>query len=223
MRLLALGDIHGCYTALTTVMEAAGLTADDRLVTLGDYVDRGPDSCAVLDWLVERHTRGQLAAALLGNHEMMMLAARENYTQFEDWLRNGGDATLASYGPGADLDNIPKAHWDFLCHTCCKYYQNRTHFFVHGNVIPEAPLEEQPDFMLLWEKFHEPPPHQSGKTMVCGHTPQRTGIPRSLGHAICIDTWVYRNGWLTCLDVASGRYWQGNEEGESRTGWLEEG
>jgi hypothetical protein len=63
-------------------------------------------------------------------------------------------------------------------------------------------------------------PHESGKTMICGHSAQRSGRPLVLDHAICIDTWVYGDGWLTCLDVASEVYWQANERGESRMGSL---
>jgi serine/threonine protein phosphatase 1 len=75
--------------------------------------------------------------------------------------------------------------------------------------------------MLYWEHFRNPPAHVSGKVMVCGHTPQKSGRPRSIGHAICIDTWVYGKGWLTCLDVESGKYRQANERGETRSDWLE--
>ena len=58
--------------------------------------------------------------------------------------------------------------------------------------------------------------------MVCGHTPQRSGLPRSIGHAACIDTHACRKGWLTCLDVGSGRWWQANQQGQTRGGWLDE-
>jgi serine/threonine protein phosphatase 1 len=58
--------------------------------------------------------------------------------------------------------------------------------------------------------------------MVCGHTPQKSGRPKSLGHAVCIDTWAYGKGWLTCLEVGTGRYWQANQQGEHRSGWLDD-
>ena len=72
-----------------------------------------------------------------------------------------------------------------------------------------------------WESFNDPPPHESGKVMVCGHTSQKSGVPRNIGHAVCIDTWACGRGWLTCLDVGSGRYWQANQRGETRASWLE--
>jgi serine/threonine protein phosphatase 1 len=58
--------------------------------------------------------------------------------------------------------------------------------------------------------------------MVCGHTAQKSGEPLNLGWAVCIDTWVYGRGWLSCLEPATGRVWQANQRGEHRTGWLPE-
>jgi serine/threonine protein phosphatase 1 len=58
--------------------------------------------------------------------------------------------------------------------------------------------------------------------MICGHTSQKSGQPISLGYAICIDTWVYGKGWLTCLDVNSGEIWQANQKGQLRTALIEE-
>lgn len=224
MRCLAVGDIHGCFAALTTLAALVPFEPDDCLITLGDYVDRGPDSCAVLDWLIAYQKRGRLVA-LRGNHEVMMLQARENEERLKLWLGYGGDAALASYSPFADkgrLIDVPDAHWQLLEDELRGWYETPTHFFVHANAYPDQALSEQPDLMLYWEKFDDPPPHESGKIMVCGHTPQKSGIPRSIGHAVCIDTWVYGNGWLTCLDVGSGQYWQANQRRETRTGRLAE-
>jgi serine/threonine protein phosphatase 1 len=224
VRYLAVGDIHGCYTALVTLAKCIPFTADDVIITLGDYVDRGPDSKAVLDWLIERQASGSLVA-LRGNHEVMMLQAREGSDAFKDWLSCGGDATLASYSaPGKEenLSDILASHWEFVEAETRAWYQTATHFFVHANAYPECPLVDQPDYMLYWEPFGEPARHESGKIMVCGHTPQKTGKPLNLGHAVCIDTWAHGRGWLTCLDIASGRYWQANQQGETRENWLEE-
>ena len=121
------------------------------------------------------------------------------------------------------LDDIPADHWEFLESETRAYYETPTHFFVHANAYPDIPLEDQPDFMLYWEKFDDPPPHVSGKVMICGHTPQRSGRAQvDIGHAICIDTNACRGGWLTCLDVDSGLYWQANQAGETRKAFLED-
>lgn len=223
MRYLAVGDIHGCFRAITTLAAAVPFRPDDVVVTLGDYVNRGPDTYAVLDWLITYRKRAPLIA-LRGNHEIMMLRARDSKEELRRWLEYGGDATLASYSPLDDagrLVDVPDEHWQFLEETR-PLFETDTHFFVHANAYPDCPLDEQPDYMLYWEKFNDPPPHESGKVMVCGHTSQKSGRPRSIGHAICIDTRVYGGGWLTCLDAGSGRYWQANQQGEIRTDWLRE-
>lgn len=223
MRYLAIGDIHGCFKALTTLAESVPIKPDDIVITLGDYVNRGPNSCAVLDWLIARHRQGTLIA-LRGNHEVMMMQARADDDAFRTWLKCGGDATLASYSPFDDcgrLVDVLDSHWDFLENHTHKFLETDTHFFVHANAYAELPLAEQPDFMLFWESFNDPPPHESGKIMVCGHTSQKSGQPRNIGHAVCIDTWACGRGWLTCLDVASGQYWQADQQGETRRGWLD--
>jgi serine/threonine protein phosphatase 1 len=99
-------------------------------------------------------------------------------------------------------------------------HETENHFFVHANADPSAPIYAQPDEMLYWQRFGKPRPHVSGKTMVCGHTIQRSGEPLNVGHAICIDTWAYGKGWLTCLDVETGNYWQTNEQGQRRAAKL---
>src|ERR1700730_14653425 len=101
MRYLAVGDIHGSFKALTTLAAFVPFTAADVIITLGDYVNRGPDSCAVLDWLIAFPQKEKLIA-LRGNHELMMLQPRESDHYFKQWLECGGDATLASYSPFGD-------------------------------------------------------------------------------------------------------------------------
>ena len=116
----------------------------------------------------------------------------------------------------------PEEHWLFLSRDCKPYHETADHFFVHANAYPELPLNDQPDYMLFWERFDQPSPHESGKIMICGHTPQRNGVPLNLGYAVCIDTHAHGGGWLTCLDVTTGRYWQANEQKETRSGVLDE-
>lgn len=213
MRTLAIGDIHGCLTALKELAAYVDFQSDDTVITLGDYVDRGPDSKGVIDFLLHLRTRCRLIP-LRGNHEIMMMAARQSRWGIGGWLSVGGDATIDSYG--TNFDDVPLTHWDFIFSTR-NYYETETHFFVHANVDPKKPLSEQNEDVLFWQPFGYPEPHQSGKIMICGHTSQRTGRPRNLGHAICIDTHVYGKGWLTCLDVATGVYWQTDQRKERRS------
>jgi serine/threonine protein phosphatase 1 len=219
VRVLAIGDIHGCFKSLKALEEFVPFAPDDLLVTIGDYLDRGPDSRSVIDWLIDRKTHGNLVP-LMGNHELMMLAADKSDQHFDEWISCGGDAALQSYGRKAKLDDIPNSHWQFI-RSCRSYYETDTHFFVHANAYPDIELDDQPDFMLFWEHFNDPPQHESGRVMICGHTPQKDGVPRSLGHAVCIDTWAHGRGWLTCLDVQSGKYWQANESKQTRSAYIE--
>src|SRR5262245_35678837 len=92
-RHLAISDIHGCHAALTTLVDYIGLRPDDVVITMGDYVDRGPDSRAVLDWLIEFSSNHRLVP-LRGNHEIMMLRARDDPKAMQDWIGCGGDAAL---------------------------------------------------------------------------------------------------------------------------------
>lgn len=219
-RHLAIGDIHGCIKALTTLVGFVGLRDDDTIVTLGDYVDRGSDSRAVLDFMIEfGHTHRHIP--LRGNHEIMMLDSRDKKSWHHAWLRYGGDATLHSYAASehqaGSFADIPDAHFDFLENKLLPYYECETHFFVHANADANIALQDQTDPTLYWRKYGNPEPHCSGKIMVCGHTPQKTGRPVSNGHSVCIDTWVYGAGWLSCLDVESETVWQANEAGDTRS------
>lgn len=218
MRILAVGDIHGGLIAFETLLNAIELRPDDTLVTLGDYVDRGPDSKRVIERLMELSQTHHLVA-LMGNHEQMMIEAQDNKDLRQMWLGFGGDATVASYG---GLEAVPWSHWDFVEKKCLQIWEAETHFFVHAGCHPDRPLYDQPESRLLWDLFDSAIPHESGKIMVCGHTSQKNGLPNNRGFAVCIDTWAHGNGWLSCLDVNAGYVWQANKYGQTREFSLDE-
>lgn len=213
-RTIAIGDIHGCSKALARLLEEIQPTARDTIVTLGDYVDRGPDSRGVLDLLVDLLGRCELVP-LLGNHEVMLLDAVGSKEDMAFWQACGGQQTLDSYG--GSLKNVPQDHWVFL-RGLLRYYETDAHFFVHANYDPSLPLNRQPDQLLLWEHLARSVPqrHRSGKTAVVGHTPQVSGEVLDLESVICIDTYCFGGGWLTGLDVESGQLWQVDAEGQLR-------
>jgi serine/threonine protein phosphatase 1 len=219
MRTLVIGDIHGCSTALDALLAVVAPQSDDLLITLGDYVDRGPDSRGVLDRHIPLFDAGQLIP-LRGNHEQMMVQARDHYER-RMWLACGGKQTLDSYGHWAsdeEYDRVPDRHWRFLEQDCLDWYETATHIFVHASIYPDYPMADQPAYMLLWEKLDGPVAHHSGKVLICGHTRQFSGEPLDLGCTLCIDTGVYDSqGWLTCLHVETGKYWQANQHGQTRT------
>lgn len=226
MATYAIGDIHGCWTALETLLEQVPIDGEDTLITLGDYIDRGPDSASVIDWLIDLSQQGR-CIPLKGNHEVMLLAALDGSMEAEHWLACGGEETLESYLPKKlkrkpQLTDIPGEHQLFMQHHLSPYHETESHIFVHAGLFHGYPLEDQDEYTLYWDRFYDIAPHESGKVVVCGHTAQKSGRPANNGHAVCIDTWVYGKGWLTCLEVESGRYWQANQKGKHRSDWLDE-
>lgn len=222
MRLLAIGDIHGCLTAFTTLLNEVCPGKDDILVTLGDYVDRGPDSKGVLDRLLSLKAETTLVP-LLGNHDALFRDVLNGTCDcLQGWLSVGGISTLDSYGGKSE---VPESHCEFLKSGCRLWYEPEDEqvFFVHGSAFPNLPLAAQPEEWLLWKRIHDAQwPHESGKTMICGHTAQRSGRPLILPKAICIDTWAFGEGWLTCYDIHNGVFIQSNEDGAVRHLTFEE-
>ena len=207
--LYAIGDIHGHMAeldrVLTLIEEDGG--PDAQVVFLGDYTDRGPDSRAVLDTLVEAKAQGRNWTFLKGNHDRMFEWFMEVPPRHDPymmvslyWLhdRLGGDATLASYGievhperrekdVHADaLDAVPQAHIDFLKDLSLSYETDDL-FFVHAGIRPGVPLDRQSEEDMLWirQEFHNyRRPHP--KLIVHGHTPVRDAT--HYGNRVNIDT-----------------------------------
>jgi serine/threonine protein phosphatase 1 len=222
MRIVTIGDIHGCSIAFDTLLDVIEYQTADLIITLGDYINHGPDSKGVLDRLINLHQTGKLIP-LRGNHELKMLAAASLLPQVTTCEQLLDRDTLASYGkhgqPG-QLKDIHDEHWNFVRNDCVDWWETAHHLFVHATIDPRKPLPEQTEEKLFWQKFDYPAPHFSGKTLICGHSSQKSGKPLNIGHAICIDTWVYGEGWLTGLDIGSGRIWQANQKGQVKQSWI---
>lgn len=215
-RVIAIGDIHGCATALVALLEAIDPLPDDIVVTLGDYIDRGPNSREVLETLLALRSHCRLTP-LFGNHEEMLFAAFGDADHLDFWLRFGGEETLDSYGPDRSLDLIPVEHLRFL-RACRSYFETETHFFAHANYRCDLPLSETDTDTLRWRPLGAVPqhPHFSGRVGVVGHVPQASGRIADLDCVLGIDTGCCLGGWLTALDVGSGQVWQSNQSGDVR-------
>lgn len=212
-RLIAISDVHGCVHALETVLEAIQPTPQDQLVFLGDLIDQGRDSREVIDCLLDLASSTQLIV-IQGNHEEMLLAARDSEKALRYWENCGGVATLSSYRFGGNLGDIPKEHWAFLEKTR-PYFEADAYIFTHAGYDPELPMDQQEGHQLRWALF-EPElmrPHRSGKPVIVGHTEQPTSEVLDLGFAICIDTACWRHGWLTAMELPSKRLWQASRWG----------
>lgn len=216
-RLFAIGDIHGCDVALDTLLKTLAPGADDTIVVLGDVVDRGAGSKRAVDRLLSLRDECRLIL-LQGNHEQMMLEALRDGLGAEDWLRFGGMETLLSYG--GDPRKVPPEHLDFMA-SGLPYWETESELFIHANLQPGVPLEQQLAEWLRWTHLKGiEQPHPSGKRVICGHTPQRSGEPLVLPGWVCIDTFACGGGWLTGLNVATNDYLQANQAGEQRQGRL---
>lgn len=215
-RTIAIGDIHGCLTALNRLIAAIQPGERDTLVILGDVIDWGPDSRGVIERLLRLSHECRLIP-LLGNHEEMLLAARESRSELSYWRKFGGDATLDSYGLSGTLEAFPRPHLDFI-KSCRLWHETDDFYFVHANYDHRLPLKRQSGTRLRWEHLDPAAvsPHVSGKTVVVGHTPQSSGQVLDLGFLVCLDTGCCEGGWLTALDVTTGHIWQSNQQKELR-------
>ena len=209
-RTIAIGDIHGCSTALNHILVQIDPQPDDTIVTLGDYVDRGFDSKGVLDILISLSNSCHLVP-ILGNHDEMMLRSSASHTTFRNWLEMGGITALDSYGDSGQLDLVPNEHFEFL-NSCLPYFETDTHVFLHANYKPDLPLTFPDENTIRWLSLRDYVPskrHCSGKIAVVGHTPQTEIL--DLGYLICIDTGCAVGGKLTALDVDTGQTWEAAE------------
>ena len=214
-RLLAIGDIHGCAQELEVLLDALALTAGDTVVFVGDYIDRGPASRAVVDRLLALAARTDITSIFLrGNHEDMCLAYVDRGGHWgEAWRLNGGAATLESYGmdprtPGHEvLARLPRAHVDFFERLRLSYAHDGW-LFVHAGIRPGVRLEEQQEEDLLWirDEFIMSR-HGLPQTIVFGHTPHREVLV-DLPYKVGIDTGCVYGGRLTCLAPHEGRLYQ---------------
>ena len=221
----AVGDIHGKVTMLRQMLDqlrAQPLQEDDTVVFLGDYIDRGEDSRGVIDTLLafrEEHAR---TIFLRGNHEQLMLDAREDtppelaphatYLLYGEltlnWLQNGGTDALDSY----EVDDytlwpagIPDEHWQFVKETRFEHMVDGYHF-VHAGLLPPGDRWNAQGWDLdprLWirEQFLNSTADFNGRIVVFGHTPQMKGKPLVHPNKIGIDTGAVFGGPLTAAII----------------------
>jgi serine/threonine protein phosphatase 1 len=228
LRVYAIGDIHGRFDLLQNIVAAIRQDIDRKPpersveIFLGDYVDRGPCSKEVLDWLTSVRPLADERICLTGNHEAMLLDALDDPNALPNWLYNGGGATLASYGVDADArswtavwralnDVVPNGHREFL-KNLRRTEQFGGYRFVHAGFRPGRAIEHQDEADLIW--IREPFLHSRadfGCIVVHGHTPVE--FPDVRSNRINIDTGAFFTGCLTCLilDGDKGRILQTRE------------
>lgn len=212
-RILAIGDVHGCYQALNTLLDSLRITSDDTVVLLGDIIDRGPSSKQVVERVLSLCDECKVVF-IMGNHEEMMRDAISGRGLFNAWLDAGGHATLDSYDGSAE--QIPSDHIRFLV-SGSPCWETEKEIFVHANLESRVSLSNQASEFLRWKHLGGmEPPHVSGKRVICGHTSQADGRPLVFDGWVCIDTFPHGGQWLTCLDVDSNHVFQASEREETR-------
>ncbi|UGX93320.1 serine/threonine protein phosphatase [Bradyrhizobium barranii subsp. barranii] len=205
----AIGDIHGCFEKLTSLLVACDQIRGPRsaqFVLVGDYIDRGPQSREVMDFLVGSHGKqNRPFVCLRGNHEEMLLRAADMERTDRDlmnWWGNGGEQTLDSYGIDDPAD-LPSEHLDWIrALQLTKIEHGR--LFVHAGLRPDVPLTSQSERDLLW--IREPflsSDHDHGLFVVHGHTPVRTGTPDLRANRLNLDTGACFGGPLTAAVFAT--------------------
>jgi serine/threonine protein phosphatase 1 len=200
-RIFAVGDIHGCHDKLRDLLGRIPIDwSRDRLVFMGDYIDRGPQSFEVVEHLIGLQERHPEVVFLKGNHEQMLsdyLAGKDRML----YLYNGGQQTLESYlrNGAAGQFPIPPRHRRFFDELRL-FYETESYIFVHAGLRGDTPLTEQGPEDLLWirEEFIDSP-HSFGKQVVFGHTP--FDRPLVQANKIGIDTGAVFGNKLTCVQL----------------------
>ncbi|MEM1368599.1 MAG: metallophosphoesterase family protein [Cyanobacteria bacterium P01_H01_bin.15] len=214
-RQIIIGDVHGHYDALMSLVEKIDPRGNDQLYFLGDLIDRGPQSADVVRFVMENQY-----PCLLGNHEEMLLFAISpsgeiNREALQNWLSAGGNATLASYN-----NRIPHEHLLWLRERPM-YLDLGDVWLAHAGVDPKLAIAEQTSEQFCWirDRFHASvKPFFENKTIVTGHTLTFTlpGVePGQLAAGmgwLDIETGAYHrnSGWLTGLDFVHHTVYQFN-------------
>lgn len=222
-RLYAIGDVHGrldlLERAVTAIARDVEMHGSDALtVTLGDYIDRGPDSRGVIDRL-SANPFPTPYVALRGNHEAMLAAFLADPAFGKYWHSQGGAETMRSYGVtmrallggwgAVDAATrlsaaMPPEHVKFFAGLRTSYSHGR-YFFCHAGVRPGVPLEEQSEHDLMWIRHaFLDCPDSFGKIVVHGHTP--VAMPEVLHNRINIDTGAFATGRLTCIALEPDKF-----------------
>lgn len=214
-RRIVIGDVHGHYEGMMHLLDTIAPRAEDQVYFLGDLIDRGPQSCQVIEFI-----KNSPYQSLLGNHEHLLLEAfpqgQIHPPALQAWLQSGGRATIASYGEMALLAEHIK--W---IRTLPTYLDLGDVWLVHAGVNPNLPIEQQgySEFCWIRDEFHSSSqPYFPDKTIITGHTITFTFQGVAPGAIACgqgwidIDTGAYhpKSGWLTALEIDTQRVYQVN-------------
>jgi len=203
-RTFIIGDIHGCLDMLRDLMDKIDWDPEkDRLIFLGDYIDRGKDSRGVIDYIIGLKKISPNIQCLMGNHEELFL----NYINGQDegsFLYNGGVSTLNSYFYAGNRV-IDSEHIDFM-KSLLLMIELDDYYIVHAGMKPGVDIKEQSVKDTLW--IREPfifSDYDFGKRIIFGHTPFSS--PLIMDNKIGLDTGAVFGNKLTCLELPAMKFY----------------
>jgi serine/threonine protein phosphatase 1 len=214
MNIYAVGDIHGCLDQLEKLLDCVQPDLErDTLLFVGDYVDRGPDSRGVVDYIIrlrQKYPREHVIC-LKGNHEAMLLDFLQGRGR-ELFLFNGGLSTLRNYWgdhwDGRKELTLPPEH-EIFYRDLKAYYETPDYIFVHGGLKPGVPLRAQQEEDLLWIRGEFIASMEDfGRPVIFGHTPFKR--PLVMPNKIGIDTGAVYGNFLTCLKLPQREFFINN-------------
>lgn len=225
-----IGDIHGMYDKLMSVMSQFTVNEDDLLIFLGDYIDRGPESARCVEY-VKNLCKAPNVVALMGNHEMMMInsIAESGGADFNSdfakmWLGNGGEKTCASFKRYEDMGNnkIELIRWIVQRPHLLRLGENT--YFSHSGFNVHKKLKECDIDDFLWNRYEFFDMYKGDDKWFIGHTPvqylrdngygetdenEDVDMPLHLGNITFLDTGSFmRSGCITCMEIKSGKIFQ---------------
>ncbi|MBN2596191.1 MAG: serine/threonine protein phosphatase [Marinifilaceae bacterium] len=168
-KLFAIGDIHGCFDSLKELVEnKIQLDKNDKLILLGDYIDRGNKSKEVVDYIIDLQEKDYNITPLIGNHELLLLETLEDEKNKPKWIQNGGDETLKSFGIISIKDISPK-YLNFFTNLM-SYLSIGDFLFVHAGFNDKILNPFQDTYSMVWESQVEYlNPLLTCKTIIHGH------------------------------------------------------
>ena len=206
-KIFIVGDIHGCLDMLKKLIDKIKWDPDkDKLIFIGDYIDRGEDSKDVVDFILKLKEGSSLVECLLGNHEKMFLDYMSG-DDLESSIMNGGISTIRSYNKSRQNENdlfIPQSHIDFF-HSLLAMIELEEYYIVHAGFRPRVKIEDQNVNDMIWirDEFIYGD-YDFGKVVIFGHTPFNT--PFIASNKIGIDTGAVFGNRLTCLELPEKKF-----------------
>lgn len=218
-RTFGIGDIHGCSKTFEKLLfHKIKIEKTDQLFCIGDYIDRGENSKAVIDLILQLRQEGYHVSTLRGNHEQMLLDCVTDPTAYDLWIRNGGAQTLLSFGINT-LETLPEKYLSFFKDTQF-YIETPEYIFVHAGLNFYLKNIFQDKEAMLWIRdFSSWQPALENRLLIHGHTPRSLKyILNQKGNCIdidggCVYNYLPRFGNLVAIDLNERKFiWEENCE-----------